>query len=265
LPDGNVLVVGSGQSGCQLAEELNEAGRQTFLSVGKAGRLPRRYRGRDCIEWQECMGWLDRTPAMLEEPTHRFRGDPHLSGRDGGHTISLHQLRASGITLLSSLSSANGERLYLRGDLQRNVDNADTYAAGFYRQVDEYIARYGIEAAVPTDVELAGGPPSDGWAAPGFDRLDLASAGINTVIWATGFAFDFTWIEFPVLDGTGYPITRRGETVVPGLWFVGLNWMYKRKSGIIYGVRDDAAYLVDRLARQLGAAPEAPCQPEIGE
>ncbi len=104
LPDGSVLVVGSGQTGCQIAEELNEAGRDTYLCVGKAGRLPRRYRGRDCLYWQDGMGTLDRTTDMLDTPAQRFRGDPHLSGKAGGRTLSLHDFRGNGITPLGSLT-----------------------------------------------------------------------------------------------------------------------------------------------------------------
>ncbi|MFO1061133.1 MAG: NAD(P)-binding domain-containing protein [Dongiaceae bacterium] len=251
LPPGGVLVVGSGQSGCQIAEELCEAGRPVVLAVGKAGRLPRRYRGRDCIEWQRSMGWLDRTPDMLEDPAHRFRGDPHLSGRGGGRTLSLHRLRESGITLAGSLATAEGEALRFRDDLLANLERADAYAASFYRQVDEHIAAAGIEAPAPTAAELAGGPSAA--PMPGPAGLDLATSGIGTVIWATGFAYDFGWIDFPVRDAAGYPATRRGETEVPGLCFLGLNWLYKRKSGIIYGVGEDAAHVAGRIAAHLGA------------
>ena len=254
LPPGGVLVVGSGQTGCQIAEELNEAGRPTYLCVGKAGRLPRRYRGRDCIAWQDAMGWLDRTPDMLENPAQRFRGDPHLSGRKGGHTLSLHDLAAAGITLLGKLTRVDGERIDLADDLGANLAAADAYAANFFRQVDDHIARAAVAAPPPTAAELAGGPPPGAPATPLRPRLDLAAAGIATVIWATGFDFDFRWIEFPVCDEAGYPVTRRGETAVPGLCFVGLNWLHKRKSGIIYGVGEDAAWLANRLADRLGAA-----------
>ena len=104
LREGAVLVVGSGQSGCQIAEELNNAGRSTFLSIGHTGRLPRRYRGADCIKWQLEMGWLDRRADFLSDPNKRFSGDPHLSGKNGGYTLSLHELRSSGIKLLGPVS-----------------------------------------------------------------------------------------------------------------------------------------------------------------
>lgn len=247
LPAGGVLVVGSGQTGCQLAEELHETGRATYLCVGKAGRLPRRYRGRDCIEWQRDMGYLDRTPDMLEDPAHRFRGDPHLSGKNGGHTLSLHAFQRTGIVLLGGLRGFDGARAILAPDLVANMRYADDFSRNLMAAMDRHIAQAGIVAPPASPDELAGEPGAE-WSVPVLDSLDLDRAGITTIIWATGFRFDFSWIEFPVLDAARYPRTARGVTDVPGLYFMGLNWMHKRKSGIIYGVGEDAAWIADHIA-----------------
>ena len=243
LAEGAVLVVGSGQTGAQIAQEINQAGRRTYLSVGGTGRLIRRYRGRDCIAWQKDMGMLDRTPDMLEDPAHRFRGDPHVSGKNGGHTLSLHDFHRDGITLLGRLVGVEETVLRFDDDLEENMIQADAYADAFMASIDRHIALSGIAAPSPTPKELSGGPPSDYWNVPSIEAVDLRGAGVTTVIWATGFAFDFTWIDGVILDDFGYPVTDRGVTEMPGLYFTGLNWMHKRKSGILYGVDEDAAYL----------------------
>lgn len=247
LREGAVLVVGSGQTGAQIAEEMREAGRDTFLSVGRTGRLIRRYRGRDCIAWQNDMGFLDRTPDMLEDPAHRFRGDPHVSGKNGGHTLSLHDFRRDGITLLGRLAELDGSVAHFEDTLLADIAHADAYAAAFKDSIDRFIELSGQPAPPPTFDELSGGPPGDERDVPVLRQLDLSKAGITTVIWATGFQFDFSWIDAPVLDTAGYPITDRGVTETPGLYFTGLNWMHKRKSGILFGVNEDAAYLARRI------------------
>lgn len=248
LEAGGVLVIGSGQTGSQIAEELRAAGRETFLCVGSAGRLPRRYRGRDCIDWQNRFGWLDRTPDMLENQAMRFRGDPHVSGRDGGRTLSLHRLADAGVRLLGRIRDVDGASIRLAPTLADDLARSDAYATNFLREVDQHVARTGIAAPPPAaDEEL-------GFARPGGRRieqsesLDLHAMGIRSLIWATGFGFDFSWIDFPVLDGAGYPVTRHGASAIPGLYFMGLNWMNKRKSGIIYGVGEDARHVAQHIA-----------------
>lgn len=250
LPAGGVLVVGSGQTGCQLAEELHASGRKTFLCVGATGRLPRRHRGRDVIEWQRDMGYLDRTPDRLEHPSHRFRGDPHLSGRGGGRTLSLHDFRRAGIVLLGGLRGFDGSRALLVDDLEAKMRGADDFAANIRRLIDAHIAGQGIDAPSATDAELAGEPLA-AWSARSPAALDLDTENVSTVIWATGFRFDFSWVDFPVLDDLGYPRTEVSATAVPGLYFMGLNWMHKRKSGIIYGVGEDAAWTAAHIAGRL--------------
>ena len=252
---GAVLVVGSGQTGGQIAEELREAGRQTFLCVGRAGRLPRRYRGRDCIEWQRDMGYLDRTPAMLERPEDRFRGDPHLSGKNGGHTISLHDFHRDGILLLGRLVGCEGERARFDGELHAQMRFADEFCDRIIEQFERHIADHRIDTPPPSAAELAGGPPADGRLPEVVRELDLAEAEIDTVIWATGYRFDFSWIEVPVVDETGYPVAPGGVSACPGLYFVGLNWMTWRKSGIIYGVGDDARSVAEDIGRRRSSGP----------
>ncbi len=251
LDDGAALVVGSGQTGCQVVEDLLRAGRDVYFCVGRAGRLPRRYRGRDCIAWQRDFGFLDRTPDQLESPAQRFASDPHVSGRDGGTTISLHDFHRRGVTLTGRLVGVEGDTLQFDDTLADEVGFADAFAARFYATVDDYITRHDLAAPAPTAAERVGGPePGDPPLTPP-RSLALDAAGIGTVIWATGFAYDFSWIDFPVMDGFGYPVTERGATTVAGLYFCGLNYMTKRKSGILYGMAEDAEAVAADLGRYL--------------
>ena len=255
LPPGAVMVVGSGQTGCQIAEELHAAGREVFLCVGRAGRLPRRYRGRDCIEWQRDMGYLDRTPAMLESPAARFRADPHLTGRNGGYTISLHDFHRRGIRLLGRLVGCEGERARFDAGLHAEMRFADAFCDRIVAQFERHIADRGIDAPPPTAAELAGGPPEGGRRPDIVREIDLDAANVDAVVWATGYRYDFSWVEAPVLDAAGYPLAPGGVSACPGLCFVGLNWMTWRKSGILYGVGDDARSVAEHLGRRLSSRP----------
>ena len=258
LASGAVLVVGSAQSGCQIAEELRGAGRTVYLATGSAGRLPRRYRGRDANQWQDRMGLLDRTPDMLDSPAARFRSDPHLTGTRGGRTLNLHTLAASGIRLLGKFAEAEGDVLRFAGDLAGNLRAADDYAARFCTSVDEYVIRTGIAAPMADASNSDFGGPQTGVAPAAPRQVSLRESGIATVVWATGFRYDFSWIEAPCLDPFGYPEQARGVSAVPGLFFLGLNWMHKRKSGIIYGVGDDAEYLAPIIAARTSTNPPGP-------
>ena len=252
LAPGAVLVVGSGQTGGQIADELRLSGRRVLLSAGGAGRVPRRYRGRDCVAWLVELGFFDRTPDMLESPAQRFRAEVQASGRDGGRTISLHRFRRDGVELLGKLAAVDGERAHFADDLQRNMENADKFSRMFQDGVDALVERQGIDAPPPTAEELDGEPPQGGWSVPHRRSIDFLEENVTTIVWATGFSYDFSWIDFPVLDGMGYPVTDRGATSVPGLYFMGLNWMVTRKSGLLYGVGDDARPVAEHIARYLG-------------
>ena len=248
LREGAVLVVGAGQSGCQIAEELRESGRDVYLCVGRAGRVPRRYRGLDLSRWQVDMGIMDQTVDELDSPSDRFRGDPHVSGGRGGHTLNLHQFVRDGIRLLGSFKSADGHTVHLADDLDSNLARADDFCDAFCRSVDDYVARSGIDAppADERNSDFAGGA---GACPDSPDRIDLGRENIRTVIWATGFGFDFSWVRFPIFDEFGYPIQTRGVTAIDGLYFLGLKWLHTRKSGIIMGAEEDAGHVVEHLCR----------------
>ena len=251
LAPGAVLVVGSGQTGGQIADDLRLWGRRVLLSAGGAGRVPRRYRGRDCVAWLDELGFFDRTPDMLESPAQRFRAEVQVSGARGGRTIGLHRLRRDGVELFGKLTAADGEEMRFADDLRHNMENADSFARTFQEGVDALVERRGIEAPPPSDEELVGEPMEGDWSVSHRLSINLRDENVATIVWATGFSYDFSWIDFPVLDRMGYPVTNRGATSVPGLYLMGLNWMVKRKSGLLYGVGGDARHVADHIKRYL--------------
>jgi putative flavoprotein involved in K+ transport len=242
LPDGAVLVVGSAQSGCQIAEELYQSGRKVYLSVGSAGRLPRRYRGKDITLWFAEIGFSEMTVDQLPSPKAKFTGSAHGTGKDGGHTINLHQFARDGVVLLGHIQSVQGERIVLAPDLKESLANADKFEANVVKQVDEAIEKLGLDAPIENIPELR-----DGFDADLIQELDLKSAGITSVIWATGYKFDFSLVKLPAFDEDGYPVQKRGVTEYPGLYFVGLPFLHTSQSGLLSGVGDDAAHVASAI------------------
>jgi putative flavoprotein involved in K+ transport len=239
LTDGAVLVVGSAQSGCQIAEELYQTGRKVYLSVGRAGRGPRRYRGKDITRWMVEMGAVDKTVDQLPSPRAKFMGSSQGSGKDGGHSINLHQFARDGVVLLGHIRNIEGDRIFLAPDLYENLVKADKSETEFTEQVDAFIEKTGMDAPRENLPEL-----EDGYQAELITELDLKAAGISTIIWATGYKFDFSLVKLPVFDEDGYPIQQRGVTRYPSLYFVGLPFLHTFKSGLLFGVGDDAAHIV---------------------
>ncbi len=243
LPSGAVLVVGSAQSGCQIAEELYQSGRRVYLSVGSAGRVPRRYRGKDIYEWLTLAGFFDQTADKLPSPEARFAGNPHLSGRDGGHTLNLHQFAKDGVVLLGRLQAGSETKVGLAADLDANLAKADNFEAEVLRLIDGAIEQSGLGAPPETLPALR-----DGYGAEEITELDLRAAGITTMIWAIGYAFDFRFVRLPAFESNGFPIQKRGVTAFPGLYFVGMPWLDKRKSGLLSGVGEDAGVIAAGIA-----------------
>jgi putative flavoprotein involved in K+ transport len=241
LPPGGVLVVGSAQSGCQIAEELYLSGRQVFLCTGSTGRAPRRYRGKDTFEWLFEMGFFDLTPDKFPFPTQHFTA-PHLSGTMGGHTLNLHQFARDGVTLLGHLRGASGDKISLMPDLYENLTRADQFEANGQKMIDGYIQARVLDAPVDKLPQLL-----DGFDQPIVEELDLKTNGINTVIWATGFSFDFSLVKAPILDDDGFPIQDSGVARIPGLYFVGMPWMPNLKPGILAGVRESAEHIATMI------------------
>jgi putative flavoprotein involved in K+ transport len=246
LPSGAVLVIGSGASGAQITEELILAERQVYLSVGRHRRMPRRYRGRDLIWWLSALG-LDQTPVEKRGPD---RSLPLITGAYGGHTIDFRQLAAQGVRLLGHVKGAHDGWLDIAPDLAASLAHGDAAYTGFLDMVDAHIERNGLD--IPHDRTARAKLPDPPYLVEPLLRLNLRAAGIGAVIWATGYGFDFSWIDVPVLGARGEPLHRRGVTDVPGMYFLGLQWLSKMNSSFLSGVGDDAAHLADHIAKRCG-------------
>ncbi|RQN33979.1 MSMEG_0569 family flavin-dependent oxidoreductase [Paraburkholderia tropica] len=250
LPEGAVLVVGSGQSGAQIAEDLHLAGRKVVLAVGEAPRCARFYRGRDVVDWLADMKYYDMPVEAhpLREGV-RDNTNHYVTGRDGGRDIDLRKFASEGMALYGALDDYVDGALRFRPNLRANLDSADETYNRINASIDKFIAQKGIDA-----------PPGEIYRAvwePQAERstLDLASSGIGSIVWCIGFRPDFSWVDLPIFNGRGYPGHARGVTAQEGLYFLGLPWLHTWGSGRFSGIARDAAFLADRIVEL--ARPDA--------
>jgi len=251
LPDGPVLVVGTGQSGAQIAEDLFLAGRDVHLAVGQAPRFARRYRGRDVIAWMHDTGHYAKpvTDKPVEE-RHQDKTNHYVTGRDGGRDIDLRAFARDGLTLHGRLANIADGDFVFAGDLEQNLDAADEVYNGINSLIDEYIAAQGIEAGEPSRYRPV-------WRPSGYRGSRLPAAELGGIVWATGFTRDYRWLHAGVFDGAGHPQHLRGVTALDGLYFVGLPWLHTWGSGRFAGIETDAAYVADRIREGLGGSLRA--------
>ncbi len=239
VPPGTVLIVGSGQTGCQLAEELHEAGRTVLLACGRCPWAPRVIGGRDLFWWLAETGFGDRTPDMLPSPMARLVGNPQATGHGGGHDLHYRTLHERGVELLGRYAGSDGSRIFFADDLAASVDFGDARLRDLWKYVESYCAASGTPI------------PDFDWPAPlrldTRTEIDIAGDDVAAVIWTSGYRPDYGWVKFPVLDDMGFPMQTDGRTDVPGLYFMGVPWMRKNKSPILFGVGEDA----EVVARQI--------------
>jgi putative flavoprotein involved in K+ transport len=241
LPIGPILVIGTGQSGGQIAEDLHLAGKQVHLCVGSAPRSPRRYRGQDVVAWLDKMGYYDLSVDQHPDQ-HQVRNktNHYVTGRGGGREIDLRHFAREGMQLYGRLNRVEGHKLTFHSDLKQNLDSADAVAESIKRSIDSFIEKHQIDA--PVD------PPYQPVWEPENPVLELDIQTLGAVIWCTGYTLNYDWIEVPVFDGKGYPGHDRGVTSQRGLYFLGLPWLYTWGSGRFSGIARDAAYLADCIA-----------------
>ncbi|HEY0818285.1 MAG TPA: MSMEG_0569 family flavin-dependent oxidoreductase [Rhizobacter sp.] len=244
LPPGKVLVVGSGQSGAQIAEDLHLAGREVVLAVGDAPRCARFYRGRDVVDWLADMGYYDMPVGQhpLREGV-RDNTNHYVTGRDGGRDIDLRRFALEGMQLYGALTGldADGDTLRFAPRLREVLDQADRTYNGINASIDRYIDEQGLQAPPASVYDPVWQPTEER------ETLSLKDAGITSVVWCIGFAPDFRWLDAPVFNGRGHPVHERGITRVPGLYFIGLPWLHTWGSGRFSGVARDAAFVVQRV------------------
>lgn len=244
LPPGAVLVVGAGSSGVQIADELNRAGRKVYLSVGAHDRPPRRYRGRDFVWWLGVLGLWD-IAAPKPDAEHVTIA---VSGAYGGRTIDFRQLAAEGIILTGVTEGFAGGRLTFRDDLAANIARGDANLFALLDAADAWVARNGAD--LPEEPEARRLLPDPACLTQPILDLDLAANGITTILWATGYALDYGWLQVDAFDDRGRPRHQRGVSPEPGVYFVGLPWLSRRGSAFIWGVWHDARHIADHIATQ---------------
>ena len=244
VPEGGVLIVGTGQSGVQVMEDFTRAGRDLHLAVGPAPRSPRKYRGRDATDWLYDAGHYDITIDRHPDPVKAITQTNHyMSGRDGGKEIDLRCFHVdAGVSLYGSLADMDGTTVRFLPDLKKNLDDADRSYVGIRDQIDAYIAREGIDAPEEPPFKKVWEPEEE------ITEIDMTEQGITSVLWAIGFRPDYSWIEADVFDERGKPVYRRGVTDQPGLYFIGLGWLNTWGSGRFLGIEEDSRYLADCIA-----------------
>ncbi|PSR54986.1 heavy metal resistance protein CzcO [Adhaeribacter arboris] len=245
LPQGNVLIVGSAQSGCQIAEDLVQAGRKVFLSTSKVPRCPRYYRGKDIMDWLLLTGFFNARPEDITDSAQLHLRTPLLKGNDHGRkTLSLQSLARMGVTLLGKLQDVKGDSASFTTDTLAHVQFADEFSKRVKGFIDGFIAENKLEASSaeldsddePDDLLNFSAVPSS---------IQLKKEGISTIIWATGFRLDMAYMQLPVFDDSGNPVHEQGKSLVEGLYFLGLPWLRNRKSSLLMGIKEDAQFIID--------------------
>ncbi|UOQ90515.1 NAD(P)/FAD-dependent oxidoreductase [Agromyces endophyticus] len=244
LPAGGVLVIGAGSSGVQIADELRASGRQVHLAVGPHDRPPRAYRDRDFCWWLGVLGkWDAAAPAAGAEHVTIA-----VSGAHGGHTVDFRKLAADGITLVGRAAAYDDGVMRFAPDLAANIARGDANLLSLLDEADAYVERNGLDLPEEPEARVLG--PDPACVTDPVLELDLAAAGITSIVWATGFAVDYGWLEVDAFDERGRPRHQRGVSVEPGVYFLGLPWQSRRGSSFIWGVWHDAKYLADQIGIQ---------------
>ena len=240
VPPGAVLIVGSGQTGCQLAEELHESGRRVLLACGRCPWGPRRIDGRDVFWWAAESGFLDRTPNQLPSPAARLVANIVTTGHGGGHDLHLRTLHEDGVELLGHFVGASDGELHFADDLASIADFGDARLTDLWKYIDRYCEKMGVaappfEAPAPFRIKTR-------------TNIDVRKDGISAVIWTSGYRPDYAWVHVPVFDDMGFPLQVDGRSPVPGLYFMGVHYQRKTKSAILWGVAEDAELVARHIA-----------------
>jgi putative flavoprotein involved in K+ transport len=257
LPPGAVLVVGGAQSGIQIAEDLLHAGRKVFLSTSLVGRIPRWYRGRDIFDWVIATKFYDIKAEEIADPKMLDLRPPHVSGTGNGkESLSLQSLAKKGAVILGKMFDADDHHAFFHPNAVEHVKFADEFSDKIKKLIDEYILNNNLQAPPPHDDE-ADIPDKDASCASSITSLDFRKNNISTVIWASGFHVDYSYIKLPVFDETGKLKHRNGIPDFPGLYFLGYPWLRSRKSPILFGIIEDAEFVAQNILEYSRIIPSA--------
>ena len=246
LPSGGVMVVGSGQSGAQIAEDLLINGMDVSLALSKCGRRLRSYRGKDSSWWNYKMGLFDKTVDDVPFE-NRWKCSPHTSGANGGHEINLIDLSEKGLNLFGSVKDSKDNQLIFNDDLIENLKFSDDYALNWAKNVDEFIKNNNLDAPyekISEDIRLKS------FENPKSLELNIMPK-IRSIIWATGFKYNYDWIDLNITNERGFPVHKRGVTNYDGFYFMGLQWMHTSKSAQFIGVGEDAEFIVNKISSRI--------------
>jgi putative flavoprotein involved in K+ transport len=247
LPDGAVLVVGGGQSGAQIVEDLLGAGRTVYFSISNVPRFPRRYRGRDFMDWFLEMGQWDLRADDVEDPAVLRATNPLVSGLGPlGHSVSYQQLARDGAHLMGRFEDVVGDEVITDDRVVEYIRNADTKSQELRDNIDGFIEEHAL-AAPPPDPDPGDRSLAEDEHVDFLTRLDLKAAGVGSIVWCTGFTADFSWIDLPITETDGMPVHTNGEAPVPGIYFIGFPWLSKRKSGVVLGIDEDARRITELI------------------
>lgn len=251
LPKGAVLVVGSAQSGCQIAEDLASAGRKVYLSTSPVGRVPRRYRGKDIVDWLLMMDFYNLPTETVTDPAVLAAKVPLVSGiGQYGHTLSLQWLSEQGVVILGKMENADGNTIYFKNNAHEHVKFGDAFSKKIKETVDDFVKKNNILTPDPEN-DPADLPDVNSLCASAITSVSLKNLDINTIIWTTGFTGDFSYLKVPAFDIEGNPRHKEGLTAIRGMYFIGLPWQRMRKSGIIFGIADDAEFIAGKVVNDL--------------
>ena len=252
LPDGAILVIGSAQSGTQIAEDLIVGDRKVFISTSQVPRVPRRYRGKDIVDWLVMSGFYDLQTIEVTDPLIFKMKQPQISTVGlQGHTLSLQALSRDGAVILGKTENTDGVTIFLQPNAATNIRFADEFSKKMKRMIDDYIQKSQLYAPPPEE-----DPDDDPVEAASFasdsTSLNLKKNNITSIIWATGFVGDFSYLKLPVFNGNGMLSHKNGVSEIDGLYFLGLPWLRKRKSGIILGIEEDARFMANQILEHSG-------------
>ena len=247
LPEGAVLVVGSAQSGVQIAEDLIYEGRKVFISTSQVARVPRRFRGKDIVDWFILTGFFDLRTIDVTDPQILLMKQPQTSSAGlRGHTSSLQALARNGAVILGKMENADAVTIFLQLNASAHVKFADEFSMKVKTMINEYIKK-SEQYAPPPEEDYADEPDENAVCATVATSLDLKENNITSIIWTTGFTGDFSYLKLPVLDDDGKLKHVDGISDIEGLYFLGFPWLRKRKSGIILGIKEDAEFIAEQL------------------